>query len=237
MDYTFRKELLVSITVASILSLPLFSFFKLYKSWLRQRKIFKEKMLFHQRHNCIVTYRTKGEISGWPGAKHSPKGIIDTLFNPIIYFIQTANESIDIAVMLVNVHAIFDELSKAKKRGIKIRILCNFRHIESMKNEIRKLQADGVEFQFFVSGTGLDSIMHHKFILKDYTEEGGFLCTGSLNFSSSSVVNNYEHIIFLSCHHLVSVFQTNFNECWKNFTIDNKGLVNKTILKAAEIEL
>ncbi|XP_066254475.1 mitochondrial cardiolipin hydrolase-like [Euwallacea similis] len=237
MDNTFRNQFLVSITVASVLSLPLYSCFKLYKSWLRQRKIFEEKILFHQRHNCIVTYRTKGEIFGWPSAKHSSKGIIHTLFNPIIYFIQTANKSIDIAVMLMNAHAILDELTKAKKRGIKIRILCNFRHIESMSNEIRKLQAEGVEFQFFVSGTVPDSIMHHKFILKDYTEEGGFLCTGSLNFSSSSVVNNYEHVIFLSNHHLVSVFQTNFNECWKNVTIDNKGLVNKTILKAAEIEL
>lgn len=71
-------------------------------------------------------------------------------------------------------------------------------------------------------------------MVKDYGK-GGYVCTGSMNFSVSSVLRNYELFVFMSLPQVVEAFRSNFEECWKNVRIDNEGLINRTILLEAQL--
>lgn len=80
-----------------------------------------------------------------------------------------------------------------------------------------------------------DTIMHNKFIIKDYDYESGYLYLGSMNFTISALTN-IESVIFTSNNNAVEAFQKNFDECWENIKIDNEGLINKTILIDAQFD-
>lgn len=249
------------LATAVLLVIPAYSWKKFFNDRKKLKDDYEQEMLFHKRHNCVVTYQPNKGISGWPPNVGRIQGNSDKLFEdlyePILYFIRTAKQSLDIAVMLITVKILYLELVKARKRGVRIRLLCNFQNNDSSQDQIRKLMAEGIfcnkfilvifycyilffvgiELQFFVAPSStLDSLMHNKYIIKDYTDDRGFVCMGSMNFTASSPLNNYESFVFMSNHNVVEAFERNFEECWQNISLDNEGLINKTILSQARLD-
>lgn len=59
-----------------------------------------------------------------------------------------------------------------------------------------------------------ESMMHHKYAIKDYNGTSGFLLFGSLNWSNTGFTNNYEDIVFTTNEEAVDSFSKNFESIW-----------------------
>ncbi|XP_060519399.1 uncharacterized protein LOC132697780 isoform X2 [Cylas formicarius] len=205
------------ISSVTCIVIPFYMWKSLWQLWRTLQKENDEILLFHKRHNCVVIYQPKTGLSGWP--RHNDEKTPDInsrmihLCEPFTYFIRTAKESLCIAFMVINI-----------------------KHTESCNEDIKKLLNEGVKFQFFVAPTSaMDTIMHHKFMVKDAVSQTKCLCTGSMNLTGSSFFNNYESMVFSCNPYLVDAFKNHFEECWDNLKMDNDGLINKIILRDARL--
>lgn len=56
--------------------------------------------------------------------------------------------------------------------------------------------------------------MHHKYVVKDYNEneKSGFVLFGSMNWTTSAFMNNYEDVIFVSDSGVVEAFHNDFEQ-------------------------
>lgn len=246
------------ISSAALILVPYFTWKSLYNSYNNLKNKYDEEVLFYKRHNCVVIYSGVKGMSGWP--PHTERVKLDfnnqnclaELREPIIYFIDTAKKSLELAFMMINVNSVYKALIRAHQRGVKVRILLNFEHCEGKLSEIRNLIKEGIfnhiikikyfELNIFIGievltyvSQGISSIMHCKYMVKDYTESSGFLFTGSLNLTDSGFINNYEDVVFTSNQYVVKAFHENFEECWNFVKIDNEDLINKTTLLDANL--
>lgn len=142
----FSKKL-GSLSELIIIPCTFLAFKYLYDYYVALSKKYHERLMFKQRHNCVVMYRNN-IITGWPPFKERMKGNISkdclvALYEPLLYFINTAQHSIDVAVMIINLPHITNALNDACLRGIKIRVLINFHHTESSKKLINELIKNG----------------------------------------------------------------------------------------------
>lgn len=136
---------------STYLIIPL-SFFickSLYNSYIELSTEYKEAVLFKRRHNCVVMYRDKVLI-GWPPVEKKlkssiPKNHLDDLYEPLLYFINTAKHSLDAAFMVVTIKPIWKSLANAYHRGVKVRLLLNFDHCDIMRDDINTLKSKGNE--------------------------------------------------------------------------------------------
>lgn len=114
--------------------------FPLY-TWMRYiRKIFNSDQnaskLHHTYHNCCVIYSKSKGYSGWPLRKE--KIFVDlqnkeALFEPLLYFLRTASNSLDIAVMMIHANVVYETLHAVLKRGVKVRLVLDY---EAMQGKI-----------------------------------------------------------------------------------------------------
>lgn len=117
-----RKSLLIT---GALVIIPIY----LLKYYRKLKRDYEKRLLFSKRHNCVVTYQPMKGFFGWPldseGENDSPD-VIEELYEPIMYFIRTAQHSLDLCVMHLTVNCLVSELVTAKRRGVRIRILLNF---------------------------------------------------------------------------------------------------------------
>ncbi|CAH0546144.1 unnamed protein product [Brassicogethes aeneus] len=233
----FKNKLWV-LSSAALLVVPIYTWRKLYKSYKEDKINYEREVLFHKRHNCVVLYSPRKGMSGWPPhltrIKANIKDGMSVLIEPIVYFINTAIKSIDIAVMILTCEGITNALIDASKRGIKVRILLNFEHAYNTSHLYRKMINEGVNIRFYVARhkevSQSYSMMHYKYMLKDYCNTGGYVFMGSMNMSKSSFTNNFEDIVFTSTEYVVESVHENFEKCWQYVGEENKNDYNRTIL-------
>lgn len=235
---TILENKFYPLTCIALFASGSYLWYNLYCTYKKYKSECEEKLLFQKRHNCVVTYYPQKGIMGWPPhIKRIKPSIqnIDVLFEPFIYFITTAEHSIDVAIMLLGVKSIINALKDTYKKGIQIRIIVNKEN--SFISELKLLKLAGIKTLLLIpfrsqtksrcfSGlnlrlyetntTGLNSIMHYKFIVKDYTETNGYLFTGSLNITNQGFLNNYENAVFSSNHCLVEKFHNIFQDAWEH---------------------
>ncbi|KAJ8964445.1 hypothetical protein NQ317_013855 [Molorchus minor] len=221
------------ITSTAIIIIP----FYIYKTYRTLKNEYQEKLLFYDRHNCVVMYNGTQGMSGWPPHTGRIKlnlkkeNCLEVIHEPVLYFIRTAKISLDVAFMLLGINSVYVALKQARGRGVKIRLLVNYEHCANKLSEIKSLIKEGIEVQTYISNKpGMSSIMHYKYMVKDYTKCGGFVFTGSLNLSETGFLNNYEDIVFTSNFYTAQAFHENFEECWNYIVMDNKTLMNRTVL-------
>ncbi|RZC37665.1 PLDc 2 domain containing protein [Asbolus verrucosus] len=209
---------------------------RLYTNYVRFKKEFEDEKLFYERHNCFLMYSRK-YIKGWPPTYTIKIDInnLNLFLEPYLYFINTSKYTLDIAVMSFAINPLFDALHEAIKKGVKVRLIVNFLSVKTMNMKYNNLMKAGVEIAFYVDKTEkLNYIMHSKFMVKDYNSCSGFLCMGSMNFTGiSTILNNYENVVFTSNMYIVESFHKNFEKCWKMIKRDNKHIFNRTILTDA----
>lgn len=213
-----------------LLSIPIYTWFKLYREWKNLRDEYEKHQLFTKRHNCTVMYRN-GNVIGWPCANTLKHSILADKYEPILYFIRTSEVSLDIAVMVLNAQCVIDELVKAMKRNVKIRIIADYEY--NYNSVIKQLLNSGISLLFYVCPQGNSSIFHFKYVVKDYGSESGYLYVGSLNWTVTGVLQNYENITFISNHKVVEQFHNNFEESWRNINeTNNTNLTVKARIKS-----
>lgn len=208
-------------------------------TWFRYFKMKKKESidqrhceLFHNKHNCVVMYRRNQGMIGWGSATAKitiTPSTYDRLFEPIIYFLNTAEESVDVAIMLITVQPILKVLHDLLKRGIKVRMILDH---DSMKMEsLNTLVKLGASISYYVNlYKDGDSFMHHKFAVKDFHTKSGYLCLGSLNWTISGFFDNYEDLVFTNDVSLVETFHEHFEFMWKSNKEMKSNVRVKTIL-------
>jgi len=132
--------------------------------------------------------------------------MIDTIRNNIIKLISYSQKKIDIAVYSISDDLIYNELLKAKKRGVSIRIVTD--RLQSTQSEtIKKLYKQN--FNIKVSDGFNKGMMHNKYAIFD----DSFVITGSFNWSNNAENYNWENAIILG-NDYVKFFNKNFEEIY-----------------------
>lgn len=122
------------------LLLPLYT----WKRLLRQLEQMREEKLFHQRHNCCVTYSQGKGYAGWPPHKERLSYVLLThqeVYEPLLYFLQTAKYTLNIAVMILSVRRIIETLCEIARKGVCVRLLMDYD--KSDTETIQKLKQSG----------------------------------------------------------------------------------------------
>lgn len=195
------------LTVSSLIIgaiVPLYTWKKYLEYKRKTIKEYEEKKLFLERHNCVITYFVEEGFSGWPPYKDRCKpNIRNPMYSldPLVHFIESAEKSLHIAIMIINIEQIFNSIEKCLKKGVQVQIIINGEHMISYIIRLRKLQALGAKVvPFILQGKDTTRLMHTKFIIKDFDSEtsSGYLCLGSLNVTQSAILENFENLVFLT---------------------------------------
>lgn len=130
---------------ALLLFLPVYTWSKFLKKLIQRKTILKETELFQKRHNCCVLYFKDKGYAGWP--PHKERIRLDfqnknSIFEPLLYFLQTAEKSLDIAVMMTHIKIVMKTLCDMQKKGVKIRLVLDY--VAARNEDFKKLQMEGV---------------------------------------------------------------------------------------------
>lgn len=121
----------------------------------------------------------------------------------LIDLIKQAKSGIQIAMFAYTHNQIHDALVEARKRGVKIEAIWDFRSWEQCEySDIDEMLALGV-------GT-LDAnpgLLHHKFAVLD----GRTVITGSANWSASGMQRNDENVLIIHEPRIAQLFMAHFN--------------------------
>lgn len=81
----------------------------------------------------------------------------------------------------------------------------------------------------------MNSIMHYKYMVKDFIEDAGFAFIGSSNLTDNAFFHNYEDMVFTSSKEVVKALHDNFQFCYDFVQAQNDTLENRVILTDADI--
>jgi phosphatidylserine/phosphatidylglycerophosphate/cardiolipin synthase-like enzyme len=129
--------------------------------------------------------------------------------NQIISRIMASVSTIDIAAYSFSSKEIALALVKAKKRGVKIRVIRDMGRSKTKNDENIFLGQNGIKVQIR-TGKG-KGIMHDTFAIFD----GRGVFTGSYNWTDNAEQNNWENAIYTSDRATVLAYKKEFEVLWK----------------------
>jgi mitochondrial cardiolipin hydrolase len=123
--------------------------------------------------------------------------------------ITSSRDTIDVAVHEITSPEIAQALSKAKQRGVKVRLITDGKGARMKSSRITYLVTEGVSVKVL---KGRDKgVMNHRFAIFD----GKKVLTGSFDWSEGSQKLNYENVIILSSEETAASFRTEFDRLWR----------------------
>lgn len=161
--------------------------------WLEQ--IIKTIDSVKEKNEQNVQYKATAYFS--PGIKCA---------NQIISLCKQAKISIDVCVFTISDDKISEELIKAYKRGVKVRIITDDNKSHDMGSDIYYFIEQGMKVKIDNS----PSHMHHKFAVFD----NKIMINGSFNWTRSASKNNNEDIVVNSNPDLIKSFSKRFEKLW-----------------------
>lgn len=134
------KKIHVLICAGVVLVIPLYKIVMFLKESYRRHV---EEELFKQRHNCVVRYSPDGGMIGWDNIIF-PRTLsnYEKYAEPLVYFINTAELYIDIAVMSLNITPVLAAIRQKLKEGVRVRIIVDY-FMMAENVEIYRLKRDG----------------------------------------------------------------------------------------------
>jgi len=117
---------------------------------------------------------------------------------------------LDICVFTISDNRITDEIIKAWKRGIKVRIVTDDDKQYDKGSDIFQLKSEQIPL---VTDKTPDH-MHHKFMVADKS----IVICGSYNWTRSAATRNNEDIVVLENPVIVHGFVDEFERLWKQFS-------------------
>jgi cardiolipin hydrolase len=142
------------------------------------------------------------------------ENLIKTAFSPgeackrmIINHILNASESLDIAVFTISDNEITNEILRAWKRGVEVRIITDNDKSLDEGSDIYLLAKNDIP----VKVDNSSNHMHHKFSICDEKH----VLTGSYNWTLSAARYNQENLIELENQMIANSFQAEFNMLWE----------------------
>lgn len=127
----------------------------------------------------------------------------DFCSNRLIQGIDSANESVFVAIYSFTHKDIANSLISAKNRGVEVIVVLDFLQSTSTHSVLSFLEENNVPV-FIKKGSGA---MHNKFSIID----GEKVFTGSFNYSLNADLRNDENLIFIQNKEIASKFLKKFN--------------------------
>lgn len=128
----------------------------------------------------------------------------------IIKAIDSSNSSIDLAIYSFTAQEIKSAFERAKKRGVKIRIIADSRQAKGSHSLIQTLIDEG--FNIKITHGKERGIMHNKFAIFDKK----VLFIGSYNWTNNAEHFNYENAVFISDPDTITQYQKEFDKIWNS---------------------
>ncbi|MBN1940811.1 MAG: phospholipase D family protein [Candidatus Diapherotrites archaeon] len=125
----------------------------------------------------------------------------------LIKEINSAEQSIHIAIYSLTHDEIADALISAGERGVEVMVLMEPQQAGSEYSDDEMLLENNVKVRLMKNS---DGIMHHKFAVFD----GKTVSTGSFNYSENADERNNENIVFISDSGIVREFEEEFQKLW-----------------------
>lgn len=151
-------------------------------------------------------------------AKRSPYNTHQTLFS----IIRRARNTLDGAFFEIKSDDAIDELIKARKRGVRVRLVTDSDNMvepgnpTKLRSAIKRLKAAGIQ----IVGDERNGFMHHKFMVLD----GHTVWTGSTNLTLTSLYHHNNNALTIRSKELAKVFTEEFERL---FTDRAFGSVNR----------
>lgn len=143
--------------------------------------------------------------------------ICDLCFSPqescdqkLISYLDTAEKTLDIAIYSLTLDGIGKSIRRAQKRGVKIRIIADYKSSFIKSSIVNELKDDGIPLHLWSGENSQDGLMHHKFAIID----GQIIQTGSYNYSQNATSRNAENQIYMSDRSTIKKYQQEFERLW-----------------------
>jgi phosphatidylserine/phosphatidylglycerophosphate/cardiolipin synthase-like enzyme len=137
----------------------------------------------------------------FPGQAFSPGGVTAHLVRAL----DASGVSVDLANFSFTSDDLRDALTRAKERGVKIRIIFDAYQYKFLR-EMRWFADNGFDVLLSSGKNRGKGVMHNKFAVFD----GKLLSTGSFNWTRNGERNNYENAMFLDAPDDVAAFVNHF---------------------------
>lgn len=143
-------------------------------------------------------------------AKRSPYNTHQTLFR----IIQRSKSTLDGAFFDIDALDAVDEIVKAKKRGVRVRLVTDSDNLldksdsSKVREAIKTLQKAGIP----VVGDERSGFMHHKFMVLD----GHTVWTGSTNLTPTSLYHHNNNALTIRSRELASTFTAEFERMFSD---------------------
>lgn len=128
----------------------------------------------------------------------------------VINFIDSAEASLDIAAFIFTSGDIAKSLLNAKKRGVKIRIILDYKQKQNRDPVLLFIKEEGFNLKFVKGDIG--GFMHHTFAIRD----NNAVITGSYNWTDHSSKYNYENVVLVDETTVVGRYMEEFSSILKN---------------------
>jgi len=127
----------------------------------------------------------------------------------LVEAIDSARESLDIAVFELNSAPIFRAILAAHQRGVALRIVADDDHglLDGKDDALRQLRAAGIP----LVDDGRSGLMHNKFMILD----GRTVWTGSWNYTVNGAYRNNNNALVLDSAPAVLAYQAEFDEMFE----------------------
>ena len=139
-------------------------------------------------------------------ALFSPEGGIK---EALLRELESATQTLDIAVFEITSPDLAEALTKAKQRGVRVRVITDSRQAKSSNSKVTYLIGNRLSVK--VLGGREKGAMNHRFILLD----GKKVMTGSFSWSENAERWNFENMILLQDSETVSAYQNEFDRLWR----------------------
>ena len=149
-------------------------------------------------------------VSLWPSSDSAKAEVFfcpqDNCAEQLIKKIDSAKESLYIAIYSFTHDGIADAVIRAKGRGVDVKVIFDYDMSANTSSDDELLASKGVS----VARRNGSGIMHNKFSVID----GALVATGSFNYSNNADTRNEENLIFIESKKIAQQFNQDFNSIW-----------------------
>jgi len=143
---------------------------------------------------------------------------VSTYFSPnrgaddtTIGFIDHCTTFVDVAIYALTHNDIADALIRAKKRGVRVRVLIDDLQARNAYSDDEALEVAGVEVRRDIQS----GAMHNKFMVGDGRTGGMAVQTGSFNFSRNAAQRNAENFVVIRLQYVAKTYRQEFERLWE----------------------
>ena len=149
----------------------------------------------------------------------------DGPFDQLLNLVRTTKSSLDLCIYVLSFPPLAEAILELFERAVNVRIIVDGREDEAMRSQVARLSRRGIPIR--CNEKSYSILMHNKFAIID----SKIVLTGSLNWTKSAVLLNYDNVLITSTTVLVDSYREQFNKLWSRFkpytTSSSSGITSR----------